>query len=216
MLGRVSPCYCREFESNSTTNISWDVPFLSLCRFVSLSRIYPTELHTQLAHNSLLELLVSAAVGRGPLSLLVGNTFWNSSYWLIGSTQVGLKETSKTCPTDFLKSKRNLLTATPGIIIEYRLRDTHSLHSTMTAVTLLTSVFSLSWTCNPSNFVLSILLLLLWRLWKFSLKPYLYPDDPKELPYWIPCRSSTISVQTDANIFDAKQILAMDGAFSQA
>ncbi|KAI0003884.1 putative cytochrome p450 [Xylariaceae sp. FL0662B] len=26
-----------------------------------------------------------------------------------------------------------------------------------------------------------------WRLWKFTIFPILYPDNPKELPYWIPC-----------------------------
>ena len=30
---------------------------------------------------------------------------------------------------------------------------------------------------------------LLWRFWKFSLTPYFYPDEPKELPYWIPGKS---------------------------
>ena len=28
--------------------------------------------------------------------------------------------------------------------------------------------------------------LLLWRICKFTVLPFLYPDDPKELPYWIP------------------------------
>ena len=30
-------------------------------------------------------------------------------------------------------------------------------------------------------------MLCLWRLWKFKLCPYLYPDNPRELPYWTPC-----------------------------
>ena len=30
-------------------------------------------------------------------------------------------------------------------------------------------------------------LLLLWRLWKFTVIPLLKPDEPKILPYWIPC-----------------------------
>ncbi|KAM0247338.1 hypothetical protein ACHAQJ_009895 [Trichoderma viride] len=25
-----------------------------------------------------------------------------------------------------------------------------------------------------------------WRLWRFTVLPLMYPDDPKELPYWIP------------------------------
>ncbi|OTB08911.1 hypothetical protein M426DRAFT_70836 [Hypoxylon sp. CI-4A] len=28
--------------------------------------------------------------------------------------------------------------------------------------------------------------LLIWRLWMFSVKPWLQPQSPKELPYWIP------------------------------
>ena len=27
---------------------------------------------------------------------------------------------------------------------------------------------------------------LLWRLWAFTFKPMLRPDEPKPLPYWIP------------------------------
>lgn len=30
--------------------------------------------------------------------------------------------------------------------------------------------------------------LLLWRLWVFTVLPVLRPDEPKELPYWIPCK----------------------------
>ncbi|KAI0381915.1 putative cytochrome p450 [Hypomontagnella monticulosa] len=28
--------------------------------------------------------------------------------------------------------------------------------------------------------------LLVWRLWRFTISPKIHPDDPKELPYWIP------------------------------
>jgi hypothetical protein len=31
-----------------------------------------------------------------------------------------------------------------------------------------------------------IVLLLAWRIWRFTITPIIYPDDPKELPYWIP------------------------------
>lgn len=27
---------------------------------------------------------------------------------------------------------------------------------------------------------------MLWRLWRFIITPALHPDDPKELPYWVP------------------------------
>ncbi|TVY19957.1 Prostacyclin synthase [Lachnellula arida] len=32
----------------------------------------------------------------------------------------------------------------------------------------------------------AISLLVVWRIWKFSIIPFLYPNDPKELPCWIP------------------------------
>lgn len=32
----------------------------------------------------------------------------------------------------------------------------------------------------------------LWRLWKFTILPRVYPDDPKELPYWIPGKVSRL------------------------
>lgn len=32
--------------------------------------------------------------------------------------------------------------------------------------------------------------LLAWRLLRFTILPAFYPDDPKELPYWIPCKLS--------------------------
>jgi len=28
---------------------------------------------------------------------------------------------------------------------------------------------------------------LFWRLWEFTIKPSLHPDEPRELPYLIPC-----------------------------
>lgn len=35
-------------------------------------------------------------------------------------------------------------------------------------------------------FAISALLLLAWRLFAFTILPFLYPRDPKEYPYWIP------------------------------
>lgn len=29
-----------------------------------------------------------------------------------------------------------------------------------------------------------------WRCWRFTVYPMLHPDEPKELPYLIPCRCS--------------------------
>lgn len=31
--------------------------------------------------------------------------------------------------------------------------------------------------------------LLAWRLWAFTIRPVWHPNEPKELPYWIPCKS---------------------------
>lgn len=41
---------------------------------------------------------------------------------------------------------------------------------------------------HPYLTVASLLLgiLLVWRLVKFVIIPQLYPNDPKELPYWVP------------------------------
>ena len=33
------------------------------------------------------------------------------------------------------------------------------------------------------------LFLLSWRLWTFVIRPWLNPDEPKEIPYWTPCKS---------------------------
>ncbi|KAF2652996.1 hypothetical protein K491DRAFT_706121 [Lophiostoma macrostomum CBS 122681] len=37
-------------------------------------------------------------------------------------------------------------------------------------------------------------LLLSWRFWRFTLRPRLHSDEPKELPYWIPCHVSSFFV----------------------
>ena len=44
---------------------------------------------------------------------------------------------------------------------------------------------------SPSLTVLAfcVFSLLGWRLWKFTIRPYMRPQAPKELPYWIPCES---------------------------
>ncbi|KAL2808469.1 putative cytochrome P450 [Aspergillus granulosus] len=33
----------------------------------------------------------------------------------------------------------------------------------------------------------AVLCIMVWRLWRFTIRPILHPDEPKELPYWIPC-----------------------------
>ncbi|KAL5337981.1 putative cytochrome P450 [Aspergillus crustosus] len=33
----------------------------------------------------------------------------------------------------------------------------------------------------------AVLFYLTWRLWRFTIRPSLYPDEPKEVPYLVPC-----------------------------
>ena len=40
----------------------------------------------------------------------------------------------------------------------------------------------------PFILLLVITALLLWRLWTFTILPWLNPNEPKEVPYWIPCK----------------------------
>jgi hypothetical protein len=35
-------------------------------------------------------------------------------------------------------------------------------------------------------FVPLALFLVAFRIWKFTIRPLLHPDEPKELPYWVP------------------------------
>ncbi len=44
----------------------------------------------------------------------------------------------------------------------------------------------------------SLTILLLWRLWNFTVLPVFYRDDPKELPYWIPGKSNQPSQIDDS------------------
>lgn len=32
----------------------------------------------------------------------------------------------------------------------------------------------------------AIVVLISWRIWKFTLVPNIWPNDPKVLPYWVP------------------------------
>lgn len=38
----------------------------------------------------------------------------------------------------------------------------------------------------PSILASVLAALLSWRLWSFTIKPFFYPDHPREVPYWIP------------------------------
>ena len=41
-------------------------------------------------------------------------------------------------------------------------------------------------------------LLLLWRLWRFTVQPLINTKEPRELPYWIPFIGHAVSYIRDA------------------
>ena len=41
---------------------------------------------------------------------------------------------------------------------------------------------------SGSVLITLILTLFLWRVWTFKIIPVLYPQEPREVPYWIPCK----------------------------
>ena len=54
---------------------------------------------------------------------------------------------------------------------------------------------------NPENVQLSYAFsilsaisasVLIWRLWAFTVLPALRPNEPKEVPYWIPCKQTAV------------------------
>lgn len=45
-----------------------------------------------------------------------------------------------------------------------------------------------------SAIALGAIALGIWRIYRFTIVPMMYPDDPKELPYWIPGRSDAIDL----------------------
>lgn len=47
-----------------------------------------------------------------------------------------------------------------------------------------------------------------WRLWKFTIQPYLRPEAPKELPYWIPCKFKLLVKR-----FELTSIIIVLGSF---
>ena len=48
--------------------------------------------------------------------------------------------------------------------------------------------------------------LLLWRLWKFTILPLFEPNQPKRLPYWIPCEiSSPFTLSSESLTLNACQ-----------
>ncbi|KAL4932112.1 cytochrome P450 [Aspergillus undulatus] len=46
----------------------------------------------------------------------------------------------------------------------------------------------------------AVLCIMSWRLWRFTIRPFLHPDEPKEVPYWIPYSPSR------TNSYPSKQL----------
>ncbi|KAI1345675.1 putative cytochrome p450 [Xylaria sp. FL0043] len=42
-----------------------------------------------------------------------------------------------------------------------------------------------------------LVVLVLWRTWRFSILPFLYPGQPKEFPYWIPCHGQSFFLDSN-------------------
>lgn len=38
--------------------------------------------------------------------------------------------------------------------------------------------------------IAALTLLGIWRMWKFTILSALKPNEPKEIPYWVPCKSA--------------------------
>ena len=43
-------------------------------------------------------------------------------------------------------------------------------------------------------------LLLIWRLWRFTILPSFEPSEPKPLPYWLPCMTIPILMTETSEI----------------
>ena len=46
-----------------------------------------------------------------------------------------------------------------------------------------------TWSLATGTLAILVSFLLAWRLWNFVVRPWLNPDEPKEIPYWTPCKS---------------------------
>ena len=61
---------------------------------------------------------------------------------------------------------------------------------------------NLAWTLYPT---IPLAALLAWRLWTFTIRPALKPEEPPFLPYWVPCKSPeagiVITAETDIRGF---------------
>ncbi|KAL4959538.1 cytochrome P450 [Aspergillus stella-maris] len=44
----------------------------------------------------------------------------------------------------------------------------------------------------------AVLAILMWRIWRFTVQPILHPEEPKEVPYWIPSSKQSLSKRSNA------------------
>ncbi|KAK3332571.1 cytochrome P450 [Cercophora scortea] len=54
-----------------------------------------------------------------------------------------------------------------------------------------------AWPRWATHVVYTIFTIVGWRLWIFTIKPWLRPDEPRDVPYWIPFLGHTISFFRD-------------------
>ena len=84
-------------------------------------------------------------------------------------------------------------------LLPHRILDTYNSHLNRAqepvGIVPLTIPYTIDLSSRSAAIYLALLSLYVgWRLWKFSLKPWLYPDNPLELPYPIPCKRSNINI----------------------
>lgn len=58
----------------------------------------------------------------------------------------------------------------------FGLRTVESYIATFNSITLTFACGAVAW--------------LIWRVWAFTILPALRPNEPKQVPYWIPCEQS--------------------------
>ena len=70
-----------------------------------------------------------------------------------------------------------------------------------------------NWTLAIAAFLGSSLAL--WRLWTFTVRPWMYADEAKEIPYWVPCESICLVLLQKLNVLQDLGIVCL-GPVSRA
>jgi hypothetical protein len=57
---------------------------------------------------------------------------------------------------------------------------------------------------SPTAIAMAILLssIMIWRLWKFTVVPVFYPERVRELPYWIPCKLISATMEAEPSLLN--------------